>query len=198
MEVIFKNIVKLHVAAMISILGNLAVAEGSDPVSIKQLNFDLAPSAVKEIAEIKFDCTWTNNFCIKEGTEVFLMHERAGKVDLMLFFCDAYNGCGFSQNDLKASLESNFQIGFTDKNKKLYCGKTNSRLHEICVDDFDYGLIIGVKFLYPDPYNKILNDEDKLVSCAKTKLGAKLCLQGNSIYFTRSTFRQISNKEFWE
>ena len=71
---------------IISVLGNFAVAESTDPVSIKQLNFDLAPAAVKEIAEIKFDCTWTDNFCVKEETEVLLMHARAGKVDLMLFF----------------------------------------------------------------------------------------------------------------
>ena len=113
-------------------------------------------------------------FLHERGTEAFLMSERAGKVDLMLFFCDGFNGCGFNQNELKASLESNFQIGFTDKDKTLYCGKSNSKLHEMCVDDFDYGLIIGVKFLYPQPVNKRLNAEKKLVSCAKTKLGANL------------------------
>ena len=197
-EIVFKNIVKLYLAAIISVLGSFAIAENAEPVSIKQLNFDLAPAAVKEIAEIKFDCTWTENFCITEGTEVLLMHERAGKVDLMLFFCDGFNGCGFSQNELKASLGSNFEVSFTDKDNRLYCGKTNSKLHEMCVDDFDYGLIIGVKFLYPLKGHRILNFEDKIVSCAKTKLGAEICLQGNSIYFTRSTYRQKSSKEFWE
>ena len=189
MEVIFKNIVKLHVAAMISILGNLAVAEGSDPVSIKQLNFDLAPTAVKEIAEIKFDCTWTNNFCIKEGTEVFLMHERAGKVDLMLFFCDAFNGCGFSQNDLKASLSNNFNLSFTDESAAMYCGHTDSKLNKLCVTDLQYGQALGARF-----FTSVYVTE----SCAKTALGAKICLQGNSLYYTRATFRQKSNKEFWE
>ena len=196
MEVIFKNIVKFHVAAIISVLGHFAHAESTEPVSIKQLNFDLASAAVKEIAEIKFDCTWTANFCIKEGTEVLLMHQRAGKVDLMLFFCDAFNGCGFSQNELKTSLGSNFEVSFTDKDKTLYCGKTASKLHEICVDDFEYGLLLGIE--YYERYQKSLNVRHKIESCAKTKLGAKICLQGNSLYFTRSTFRQKSNKELWE
>ncbi len=193
-----KNISILYLAAIISVLGNFAVAESTEPVSIKQLNFDLAPAAVKEIAEIKFDCTWTKNFCVKEGTEILLMHERAGKVDLLLFFCDAFNGCGFSQDALKASLESNFQLSFTDKGSYLYCGKTASKLQEICVDDYDYGIILGINFLYTLSSTRVANLKDKNVTCAKTNLGAEICLQGNSIYFTRSTFRQTSDKEFWE
>ena len=184
--------------AIISVLGHFATAENTDPVSIKQLNFDLAPAAVKEIAEIKFDCTWTENYCVKEGTEVLLMHARAGKVDLILFFCDAFNGCGFSQNDLKASLGSNFEVSFTEKNSRLFCGKTKSKLHEICVDDYDYGLILGLRFQYNNVSVRDLNIKNKILSCTNTKLGAEICLQGNSIYFTRSTFRQKSNKEFWE
>ncbi len=102
------------------------------------------------------------------------------------------------QNELKASLESNFQLSFTDKDNRLYCGKTRSKLHEMCVDDYDYGIILGINFLHTLSGTRRANLKDKNVSCAKTNLGAEICLQNNSIYFTRSTFRQTSNKEFWE
>ena len=196
MKLLVKNISILYLAAIISVLGNFAIAESTEPVSIKQLNFDLAPTAVKEIAKIKFDCTWTENFCMKEGTEVLLMHERTGKVDLLLFFCDAFNGCGFSQNELKESLAQSFELNFFDRKIKLLCGITRSKLHEMCVDDFDYGKILGINFIYSRGDYRLTKEINK--SCAKTNLGAEICLQGNSIYFTRSTFRQKSNKEFWE
>ena len=76
MKLLVKNIIIFHLAGIVSIFGHFAIAKNTDPVSIKQLNFDLAPpaAAVKEIAEIKFDCTWTKNFCVKEDTEILLMH----------------------------------------------------------------------------------------------------------------------------
>ena len=196
MNLAIRNISILYLAAMISILGNLAVAEGGDPVSIKQLNFDLAPTAVKEIAEIKFSCAWKGHFCINDGTEVFLMDHRAGKVNLMIFLCDSFNGCGFSQNELKESLEKTYSLNFENIDKRLHCGKTKSTLHTLCLENLDFGEVL--ELIYEFPGHSEYNLSTIRQACATTTLGAKICLQGNTLLFWKSKFKQTTDDAFWE
>lgn len=107
---------------------SVAVSQNKDgtPISLFQIDFDLTADSAVAVASQRLNCTVPNSWdtylstqpkktCTKNGTDIFEAVAEGDKLSSITFYCPAFDGCGYSRDELEQSLTVQKNLKFSDK-----------------------------------------------------------------------------------
>jgi hypothetical protein len=108
---------------------SMAVSQNKDgtPISLFQIDFDLTADSAVAVASQRLNCTvpnyWDTGYgstqpnkkCTKNGTDIFRAVAEGDKLSSITFYCPAFDGCGYSRDELEQSLTVQKNLKFSDK-----------------------------------------------------------------------------------
>jgi len=106
-----------------------AVSQNNDgtPISLFQVDFDLSADNAVAVASQRLNCSipadWNTDFassqpykmCTKNRTVFFRAVAEGDKLSSITFYCPAFDGCGYSRDELEQSLTVQKNLKFSDK-----------------------------------------------------------------------------------
>jgi len=105
----------------------MAVSQNNNgtPISLFQVDFDLTADNAVAVASQRLNCTVPNYWygsgsnskktCTNNGTEIFQAFNQGDKLSSITFYCPAFDGCGYSRDELEQSLTVQKNLKFSDK-----------------------------------------------------------------------------------
>ena len=64
------------------------------------------------MGETRFGCEYRSNGCFLKGTNLFQIGQSKGRLSSVVFFCESFDGCSFSNDEVIEALAAQKSLNF--------------------------------------------------------------------------------------